>query len=286
MPFPMKEPIAAPLRRSLHGDSKPDFPLGRWLAGGAALAGASAGDAAAALVQIDLNGNVASVSGFTLDDQTNPDLTGDGFADLTSSRALTFQVPRGGNGIIGSVAGYSVEAGFYLGTGSRQVFFATLSTSTTLGTSPTELRVFVLVTFTDVRINGGTPTSAALEVSMRNLSPTDHEVRLLRIVFDDADPGAILCTCPKGEYPQWVDPSVTSKPKPPGKSAKKRQLLRQIAALKRQISSLEALIRNVKTNARPISPRLHFQGTNPATLRYLLNLERRLLSLRQQLRRL
>jgi hypothetical protein len=190
------------------------------------------------LVQIDLQGNVATVSGFNLDDRTNPDLTGDGFADLTSSRALTFRVPRSGNGIIGHVAGYEVEAGFYLGSGSRPVYFATLSTSTTLANSPTELRSFVLVTFSDSRINGGAPTSAALEVSMRNLSTTDHEARLLRIVFDDADPSAILCTCPKGEYPRWVDPSLTSKPKPDKNSARKRQLLRQIAALQRQIRSL------------------------------------------------
>lgn len=239
MPFPMKETIAANQRRNFRNDAIPDLPLGRWLAGGATLAGASAaGTASAALVQIDLRGNVATVSGFNLDDRTNPDLTGDGFADLTSSRALTFRVPGSGDRIIGFVANYPVEAGFYLGSGSKPMFFATLSTSSTTGSSPTELRSFVLLSFSDSRINGGAPTSAALEVSMRNLSTTDHEARLLRVVFDDADPSAILCTCPKGEYPRWVDPSLTSKPKPDKNSARKRQLLRQIAALQRQIRSV------------------------------------------------
>src|SRR5690606_1758897 len=48
----------------------------------------------------------------------------------------------------------------------------------------------VPVTFTDARINGGQPTHGLLEVRAFSTSQTEHTVRLVRLVFDDASTAA------------------------------------------------------------------------------------------------
>jgi hypothetical protein len=41
------------------------------------------------------------------------------------------------------------------------------------------------ITFTDQRINGGSPTGAWLQVNAFNTSATSHTVELSRLIFDD-----------------------------------------------------------------------------------------------------
>ncbi len=255
-----------------------------WLLGTAA-AGVGA-TAEAGTVQIDLTGNGATFIANTLDDQTYRDLTGDGIDDLVGSNGLSMVSARADSGLVGRVAGVRVGASFtsYYSSSSsttESTFYAFVGSESNSGGNPVSARKFIPVTFTDARINGGIPTEALIEVFAHNVSASSHEIQLVRLVFDDANfelqEEASLTT----EYPQWYDVTVRNTPIPIsayGNASKLR--------LKRQIAGLEALIRKVKADAQPRTPRMQAVRMNPATLRYLASLERRLAALMKQLRRL
>jgi len=271
--------------------------LRRWLAGGAALVG-GAGSASAELVQIDLFDNTASVSGQNpIIDNTNPDLTGDGIADLTTSNALLFGGRiKGDYGLVGRIAGQFVLA-VYRSSSTKNLpsssgapenrrrsgtFEVNAGSNSASSKNITSVKNFFPITFTDDRINGGAPTSGHIEVVARNLSSTDHEIQLLRLIFDDENTQGPLKSflSSSAEYPQWADIIAESRPlkKPLSNVAKKR--------LKSQIAALEAQIKQIKATAKPNSPRLNFYRMSPATIQWIIKLERRLAAFKRALARL
>jgi hypothetical protein len=275
------EPATTASCRPFQERSFPDIPLGRWLLGTAA-AGATA-SVEAGTVQIDLTGNGVTFAASVLDDQTYRDLTGDGIDDLVGSSNLGFTTHRGGNGIIGAVAGARVGAFFTRSSNTSTTFVAFVGTAGDSDGQPTYIRNFIPITFSDARINEGAATRGFIEVFANNLSDTSHEIQLVRLVFDDENTDLQEKVYLGSVYSPWYDVSIQSQPVPTkslgnGRSAKQK--------LKRQIAALEAQIRKVKTSAGILTPRMTYLRANPATVRLLSSLERRLNALKQQLRRL
>lgn len=248
-----------------------------WLLGTAAGATASA---EAGIVQIDLTGNGATFNGTSVVDHSNADITGDGIDDLVGSSSLSFQNAKG-EGLAGRIAGVNVVASYRYFTSSSvpfTYFFAAIERNYSSNDAPVSVRDFVPVTFTDARINNGAPTQGYLEVSARCLAADSSEIRLVRLVFDDANvqiTGMISVTT---SFPAWMDPALQTGNNGNGNAAKLR--------LKRQIAALEAKIRKLKASARPNGLRLNFLRTNPATFRQIVALERKLAALKKALRRL
>jgi len=277
----MRNPtVNRPLRFSRR-DFPPALPLGRWIAGGAALAGASvAGTVSAALVQIDLIGNVASTSVFTLDNRSQRDLTGDGIDDLAGTGDLSFFVNKGGPGIVGLVAGVKVTAFSTISTSSiLESFVAGVGPNQISGAAPGSVRDFIPVTFSDGRIHGGAPTPGFIEVLASNLGGSGHEIRLVRLVFDETTRAAPGKPSPGSVFPQWVDQSAWNLPPASDGRAARLRLTRQIASLKSVIAVLRAKARRTP----PFKPSAIM---NRAALQQLSALQRRLFALERRLRRL
>lgn len=241
-----------------------------WLLG---TAGAAATTAQADLVEIDLIGNKASF-GNGITDSTDADLTGDGIDDLTGQGALSFGLANNGPGLVGSIAGFSVGA-FY--DSSIDSYYVNVGSFGTSSEAALELRRYLPVTFTDSRINGGAPTEAVLQVLARNISANQHEIQLLRLIFDEDSPEFPRREfSQETEFPDWVAPTVTNTGGNKGDAAKLK--------LKRQIAALEAKIRKLKASTK-LKPRLIFYS-NPALFRQIQNLERRLAGLKRTLQKL
>ncbi len=188
----------------------------------ASAAAALAPPAAAATVQITLADNLFSSSS----DNLNGDLTGDTDSDFpfitgtpvsqvraqatpftTMSRVYKVRVELSPSFWIGS-AGY-----FFKKTNgvpqSGNGYRATIGFSTARGPGLQDLRELLPVSFTDSRVNGGSPTGGLLEVRAFNTSKTEHTIQLLRLVFDDADtsePSGVLVGDTKPEFVVGGDP--------------------------------------------------------------------------------
>lgn len=265
--------------------------LNRWLLGTAAFGSATA--VQAEIVQIDLVGNKASIDGTSFVDNTSADITGDGINDIDSSSFYFRQakVKGGGFGVEGAVNGNYVSAlaqrflirkspsTSNVSQGSTSTSFSSTDyrvnagNSTSLrGSTPQTARNFIRVSFTDARINDGAETDALLEVRAANLDLDSHEIELVRVVFDDADPVAKIEASLETQYPLW------------GKIADSVALPQTTSRLEKKIAALEKRIRKAKAAARPNTPRLNFYGTQASRIRQLAALERQLAALKRKQR--
>jgi hypothetical protein len=265
--------------------------LNRWLLGTAAFGSATA--VQAEIVQIDLAGNKASIDGSNFVNNTSADITGDGIDDFDSSSFYFRQskVKGGGFGVEGAVNGNYVSA-------FAQRFFSRLAPSTSnvsqgsistsfssteyrvnagnsmglRGSTPQTARNFIVVRFEDPRINDGVRTNALLEVRAANLDFDSHEIELVRVVFDDADPEAKFEASLETQYPLW------------GKIADSVALPQTTSRLEKKIAALEKKIRQAKAAARPNTPRLNFYRTQANRIRQIAALERQLAALKRKQR--
>ncbi|MFC5050040.1 PEP-CTERM sorting domain-containing protein [Rubritalea spongiae] len=162
-----------------------------WLAGALV---ATAGSSQAANVQITLTGNqVSNALGDTLD----ADVTGDGVDDMwergfvsSTSTAMVFanlNINRhsGGSDFIILAANYDLPKGFGLKPSGFDISMGWLYSS-----AAGSIDRLIDIQFTDERINGGATTNAWLDVTVKNVSTTNHSVSLNRVVFDDAGTAA------------------------------------------------------------------------------------------------
>jgi hypothetical protein len=67
------------------------------------------------------------------------------------------------------------------------------------------------MTFTDRRINGGSPTNCWLQVNAYNSNYNSHTVELARLIFDDANTARPSFTEIPGVLTEW---SVSAVPEP------------------------------------------------------------------------
>lgn len=238
-----------------------------WLLGTAAGAAATA---QAAVVQIDLTGNKASYSNSTFFDNTDADITGDGVDDLSPFNFGA--IPIRGGGLQGEINGYAVAA--FRGLSNFEVQLGVL---TSQGQGPLSRTRIFQVAFRDPRINGGETTGGFLEVLARNISTEEHEIALLRLIFDD-EKTKMSDISVKEQFPAWVPPAATTTGKKPAVKTNNK------AKLKRKIAALEARIRLLKKSIRPSSPRFPF-ARNREINRQIAILERQLAALKRALRR-
>lgn len=265
--------------------------LNRWLLGTAAFGSATA--VQAEIVQIDLVGNKASIDGTSFVDNTSADITGDGIDDFDSSSFFFQQakVKGSGFGVFGFVASnylsalaqrfssIRAQATSNVSQGNMSTFSSSTEYRVNAGSSsrlrdsvPLVQRNFIRVSFTDARINGGVKTNALIEVRAANLDFDSHEIELVRVVFDDAEPAAKIEASLDTQYPLW-GAVATSSPLP-----------RTISPLEKKIAVLEKRIRKAKAAARPNTPRLNFYGTQASRIRQIAALERQLAALKRKQR--
>jgi len=189
------------------------------MAGSVAAAGAAATTTSlAGTVQFTLSNNLVTESVNNL----KADLTGDGIPDLenlftwsnTGSYwspgyyALSFYMNAFANGrLLGGV--FARQRTFIYSSFSYTyaTYRATAGTESNVGANLQTTRGFVPVTFTDNRVNYGAPTSGRLEVLAFNESLFQHTIRLVRLVFDDANTAAPANITPGGFNPEF-DPNV------------------------------------------------------------------------------
>lgn len=268
--------------------------LNRWLLGTAAFGSATA--VQAEIVQIDLVGNKASIDGGNFVNNTYADITGDGIDDFTSGRFF-FQ-PTKGKGFEVKGVGIGVEGGiasnYFNAFAIRSLIPNAPSTSnvsqgitTTFsstdfqvdagngrvnGSTPQAARNFIQVSFEDPRINDGVRTNALLEVRAANLDFDSHEIEIVRVVFDDADPVAKFEASLELQYPLW------------GNIANSVPFAQTGSQLEKKIAALEKKIRKAKATARPNTPRLNFYGAQASRIRLIAALERQLAALKRKQR--
>jgi hypothetical protein len=161
--------------------TKIDRSAAKWLPGAMALAATTA-SSQAATVQITLTGNKLSSTG----NQLNADLTGDLVADTSLSMAQfgTGQVKVRLGGANREISAKFVAGESYYGVDAR--FAAGVGVESSVGARPKSISYLNPVTFSDARINGGSPTGAWLQVNAFNTSATSQTVELARLIFDDA----------------------------------------------------------------------------------------------------
>lgn len=171
----------------------------------AALAAAGV-ESQAAIVQINLGVGYSFTSTATL----NPDVTGDGLADLT----ITGEI-HSSNWAYAIINGGSVQAELSF----RQTYSAVLSRSIYksfflgdprfasggLSVNGDSISRSVLnpINFSDSRINGGTMTKAFLQVNAYQ-SGSEVVIDFSRLVFDDADPMLGTTVIPSTTYAAWT----------------------------------------------------------------------------------
>ena len=146
-----------------------------------------AATAAAATVQITLNGNMISTSA----NQINPDLTGDGDSDVTigGSHFAWWGVGAEINGNMVSASYSSSSSVYWADPVAGPGFGETRKAALRNAVSAT---FYNAITFTDLRINNGAATQGYLEVFAANLSWNSHTVQLRRLIFDDSNPNATM----------------------------------------------------------------------------------------------
>jgi hypothetical protein len=234
-------------------------PLRHWLAGGAAVAGASiaASGALAGTVQIDLLDNFYTNGAGG--NQLDPDLTGDGVDDFVGLSGET--EPISSNDINLNYTGTRVvvwsgsigfglaqfKAGVFGGVPFKQFLAARALGFTSFGGPgfksenlnsgtanqfPALQEYFALipVKFTDSRINRGALTNGYVETRSFNVSSTEHAVELIRLVFDDASTVLPTGVVKEGTNNAWVDPT-------PARLARMATLKSQIAALEKKLKT-------------------------------------------------
>lgn len=140
------------------------------------------------------------------------------------------------------------------------------------GSDPLTQRNFIRVSFTDARINGGVETNALLEIRAANIDFDTHEIEIVRVVFDDANPGEKFEASLELQYPLW------------GKIANSVPLPQTTSRLEKKIAALEKKIRKAKAAARPNTPRLNFYGAQASRIRQIAALERQLAALKRKQR--
>jgi hypothetical protein len=170
------------------------------------LATAGASTASGATVQITLTGNKISSTG----NQLNADLTGDLNADVQLDAAIfgpggvgvsvfsILEPTPDGPFLSAQLRGstYGVDARF--ASGGIGVAYVT-------GAQETQSITFLNpVTFSDLRINGGSPTGGWLQVNAFNTSATNHTVELARLIFDDANTTRPGISSIPGVQTEWV----------------------------------------------------------------------------------
>jgi hypothetical protein len=161
--------------------------LPRFAVGALALAATTA-SSHSATVQITLTGNKISTTG---GNELVADLTGDGIADVALSGA---QIVNGRDKyVVVSINGTSVSAKWTASYRWMRVWasFAQNGVGTSYRSAnpqggPQSASYLNPITFTDQRINGGSPTEAWLQVNAFNTSASNHTVELSRLIFDDA----------------------------------------------------------------------------------------------------
>ena len=180
----------------------------KWTAGATIAAGTVATSAAtAATVQITQTNSFVTRAA----NQLKADMTGDSVNDL---QLRTLSDTLGSVGLsrrfyLSAFNGLTrlarVRAATFSNTETR--YSATVGTVIKYGAIPQTTREFVPVTFTDSKINGGAVTNGLLEVLAFNTSFFVHEIRLVRLVFDDATTAAPSNAVPGGINPTF-DPSI------------------------------------------------------------------------------
>lgn len=166
--------------------TKIDRSAAKWLPGAMALAATTA-SSQAATVQITLAGNKISSTG---GNQLNADLTGDTIADLVFAFSalvgpggVKAYVAKPGGGADGIGAefvqsspnfSYKADARFSNGVGVKS----------DSGPSVQSVSYLNPVTFSDSRINGGSPTGGWLQVNAFNTSASNHTMEFSRLIFD------------------------------------------------------------------------------------------------------
>jgi len=236
-----------------------------------AVSTATATTALAGVVQITQVGNELTSSSNNL----NADLTGDGVPDLpnlsvffTTSK-LAIDTSYGIWQRVARAYAWSSTFGTSTGTGSatlKKVFgkashfeqgplttggnpgSATASDYNVLAgeegvsyePTPQTRSAMVPVSFTDTRINGGAETNGLLEVLAFNTSKTEHAVRFVRLVFDDADTAQPAGIVAGGSEPEFV----------PAVHALQAARAEQIARLRNQINRLNRQIRQARAKQR------------------------------------
>lgn len=192
-----------------NGGTASSPPRTKWwkIAGSTTALGAVAGAAHAETVQISLIGNQLSHElGNTLD----LDLTGDGIDNLKSSLTTArtfgsfFAVYFGASTLNNS----RLSAAAHVSTTSYTARVVGTTTTFQFDNSPLEVSALVPIQFTDARINTGAETNGLLEIRARNISATDHQISLLRLVFDDESTDEPTDAMVGGTKPEWVAPVV------------------------------------------------------------------------------
>lgn len=220
----------SPLRSLRRPDSSKSH--WKWLAGSAAVGGAVSTTAMAETVQILQIDNFFSSS----TDSLKSDLTGDNTPDLP--------------GLVGGLYRFSSYGVYvnYISAGSalKRIGRARYDTSVSIfgvgvGSAPGNTQStaavkvgLVSVVFTDSRINGGAETNGFIEVRAENENATQHNIAILRLIFDDADVAAPSDAAPMGIYPDWVE-KATPTSTTVDSTAELAKLKRQLKALKKKL---------------------------------------------------
>jgi hypothetical protein len=163
--------------------TKIDRSAAKWLPGAMALAATTA-SSQAANVQITLTENkISSIGG----NQLVADLTGDNVADMSWRYGVqgngVYVERDGGKGKVLAFGGTVPGAFIFV-----DAKFEGAGVGIPFGTSLSPMSISYLnpVTFSDARINGGSPTGGWLQVNAFNTSATSHTVQLSRLIFDNA----------------------------------------------------------------------------------------------------
>jgi hypothetical protein len=168
----------------------------KWLPSAMALAATTA-SSHAAVVQITLSGNMISSLG---GNQFNADLTGDGSADLTQLAGLA--IPNQA-----MFLGYDLFGGAPFAANATALFSryynATVGPVANAGGGPQSATAALQFTFSDARINGGSATSAWLEVRAFNTGMTNNTVEFTRLIFNEADPNSFAESSFSGVQTEW-----------------------------------------------------------------------------------
>lgn len=222
------------LRSANPGHSIPPFRTDWWKVAGSTTAIGAAGAAHAGTVQIELTNNQISHS---LGNTVFSDLTGDGVDDLKSVTAnassntttyVAFLKAKSQNDGV-----FSASARFSSPNKYSAYIFGFPGTSTT---APTNVRELVPIAFTDSRINGGAQTNGLLDIRCENLDRADHQVILIRLIFDDANTAEPTDVDVRDPEAHWVDPT-------PALQAARAA---EIAGLNRKLKALKKKLRKAK----------------------------------------
>lgn len=169
--------------------------LPRFVIGAIATAGASAANGATVQITF-LNNVVSSVTGVT---NFTPDLTGDGVDEAlagtyaVAARALLkTSINATGAGVLGG--GLLTYGNAFAAVGGAADFGPATATKTGL----------VAFTFTDLRVNNGTPTNGWLDLTASaDLDAQVYSLQINRLIFDDSNASAPV-VADGTVYNEWV----------------------------------------------------------------------------------